>query len=183
MNKISEKDMRLSKYVSLILRHKPEVIGIELDKYGYADIDELVSLIVKKDIKIARKDIERIVRQDDKRRYKIKDNKIRASQGHSIPVDLELKEIYPVCDLYHGTAKRFLDSILKKGLVKGSRNYVHLSDNIETAKKVGERHGEPVVLKIDEQAMYSKGYQFYVSDNGIYLTDHVPAEYISIVEE
>lgn len=174
--------LKVSKLLSLVLRHKPEVIGLKLDKYGYADLDELIEKLNTHTCNVDRAFIEEIVRTDDKQRYKIRGNKIRASQGHSIPVELELQEIIPTCTLYHGTAERFLPQILKEGLKKMNRNYVHLSADIETARSVGKRYGKPVILEIDENSMYSKGYTFYISENRVYLTDEVPPEFIKVIE-
>lgn len=166
---------RTSKYLSLILRHKPEAAGIELDKHGWAKVSELLPAI-----KISMKTLEEIVDTDEKQRYSFNEDKtlIRANQGHSIDVDVELEEIEPPEYLYHGTGSKSVDSILNNGLSKMSRKYVHLSGNYDTAVKVGKRHGIPVVLTIKAKEMYNAGYKFYKSKNGVYLTDNVPAEYI-----
>lgn len=166
---------RKSKFISLILRHKPDVIGIALDRYGWADVKELIN-----GVGIEMSDLEHIVDTDQKQRYSFNEDKtkIRANQGHSIKVDLQFKEEKPPFELYHGTAIKFLDSIMTTGLVKGSRQYVHLSKDVDTAFKVGKRHGKPVVLVIDCDRMVSDGYKFFISENGIWLTDKVPVKYI-----
>lgn len=169
-----------SKFVSLILRHKPETIGISLDSHGWADVDELIKGMNKHGTKITMDILEEIVRTDSKQRYSFNDDKtkIRANQGHSIKVDVELEEKEPPAILYHGTATRFLGSITKQGLLPMSRLYVHLSKNMETANKVGTRHGSPVILEVDAEKMYKDGYKFYLSDNGVWLTKEVPSKYL-----
>lgn len=176
----NKNDIKLGKFISLILRHQPKIIGIELDKNGWADTKELIEKINKAGKSIDFKTLERIVDNNDKKRYKFNEDKtkIRANQGHSINVDVELKECIPPEYLYHGTAIKFADNIFKEGLKKQTRQYVHLSIDIETALKIGKRHGIPKVLKISALNMYNKGYKFYLSENGIWLTDNVPTEYI-----
>lgn len=176
-------NIKLSKFLSLILRHQPDIIGIKLDRNGFANVTELIDGINKTNKKIDFKLLEEIVQTDAKQRYSFNydKTKIRANQGHSIDVDLDLKEIVPPCYLYHGTAKLFINDIYKLGIVKKSRNYVHLSADIETAKKVGERHGIPVVLKILSKGMYNDGYKFYLAENGVWLTDYVPNKYITSI--
>lgn len=173
---------KLSVFISLILRHKPETIGIQLDEHGWANIDELINGINNSGRKINMEILEEIVRTDNKQRYSFNENKtlIRANQGHSIPVDVELKEQQPPKVLYHGTASRFLDSIIQDGLKPMSRLYVHLSSDMETAMKVGKRHGEPVVLKIQSEEMYKDGIKFYLSENGVWLTKSVDKKYITL---
>lgn len=172
---------RVSRYLSLILRHKPEAAGIELDKHGWAKVSELLPAM-----KIDMETLEEIVRTDEKGRYSFNDDhsKIRANQGHSIDVDVELERQYFMpAVLYHGTSWKYVDSIMKTGLDKRTRKYVHLSRDKETALKVGARHGKPVVLEIDTFRMHLNGFVFYKSANGVYLTDNVPAEYITILKE
>lgn len=174
---------RIGKYICLILRHKPEIIGIELDKNGWANIDELINGLKKKYPDFNREKLEYIVNTDNKQRYSLSDDKskIRARQGHSIDVDVELKELTPPELLYHGTAERFLESIMKEGLVPKSRLYVHLSKDVETAEKVGKRHGKPAVLKIETGKMAEDGFKFYLSENGVWLTKVVPPKYFSLI--
>lgn len=173
----------LSKFISLILRHKPETVGLTLDSQGYADVKELIEGIKKhSDFYIDEYILKFIVSTDDKKRYSYSEDgtKIRANQGHSFKVDLGLKKQEPPKVLYHGTGEKYLESILRQGLKSKSRNHVHLSKDIETAVKVGKRHGKPVVLKVDAGRMYAEGYEFYLSENGVWLTEAVPVEYIGI---
>ena len=166
---------KASKFLSLILRHKPEKIGIKLDEHGWAKIPEIL-----KGMDLTMNDLEHIVDTDEKRRYSFNDDKtlIRANQGHSIPVDLELEPVQPPEYLYHGTVGQFLASIQKEGLLPRSRQYVHLSADLETAVKVGKRRGKPVVLQIASGKMHQDGHVFYISENGVWLTDAVPPQYI-----
>ena len=148
-------DVKLGKFLSLVLRHKPETIGITLDKNGWADVKELIEKIKLSERYIDMEILERIVRENSKKRYSFNEDKtkIRASQGHSIEVELNLKEITPPKILYHGTATSFLKSIKEKGILKMNRQYVHLSMDIETARNVGQRHGEVVILPIDIEGL------------------------------
>ena len=176
---------KTSRFLSLMLRHKPEVIGITLDEHGWADIDELIDGINSHDNKynINREILERIVETDEKQRYAISpDGKlIRANQGHSIPVDVELKETEPPEMLFHGTADRFSESIEQQGLLPQSRLYVHLSKDVQTAKKVGMRHGKPIVYRVNSGEMFRQGYKFYISLNGVWLTKNVPPQFLTII--
>lgn len=170
---------RVSKYMSLILRHHPETIGISLDEHGWADVEELIAGIARTN-EFSREILEEIVRTDAKQRYAFNADKtkIRASQGHSIPVDLELKAVEPPEMLWHGTAEKYVDSIEQTGLRPGSRRYVHLSRDRETARTVGSRHGRPVIYRVKSGEMYRKGFRFYCSENGVWLTILVPPEYL-----
>jgi putative RNA 2'-phosphotransferase len=158
-----------------VLRHKPEAIDIALDKNGWAITSEILQ-----GLKISMEELEEIVATDNKGRYSFnKDkSKIRANQGHSKQVDIEFKEYIPAGFLYHGTGKKSYDSILKSGIKKMSRQYVHLSHDINTAITVGKRHGEPVVFKIDAVQMYKDGIKFYISENNVVLTDFVSTKYL-----
>ena len=178
-----EKHRRLSKYVSLILRHKPELAGILLDEHGWANVEDLVSGISQTGRTITMKMLEEIVETDHKQRYSFNSEKtrIRANQGHSVPVDLELEAQMPPSVLYHGTASVFLEAILEEGLKPMGRLYVHLSKDVETAVKVGGRHGKPVVLKLPARNMYQDGQNFYLSQNGVWLTDIVDKKYIEVL--
>ncbi len=170
---------RTSKFMSYILRHKPDVIGIELDRYGWADVEELIRGIAK--TRMFNRDIlEEIVRTDEKQRYAFNEDKtrIRASQGHSIPVDLQLEAIEPPEILWHGTAKRFEASIDQTGLNRGVRMYVHLSSDRQMARRVGERHGKAIVYRVKSGKMYRDGFRFYRSANGVWMTLMVPAAYL-----
>jgi putative RNA 2'-phosphotransferase len=170
---------KTSKHISLILRHKPETIGITLDAHGWANVKDLING-VNKTHKLDMELLEEIVATDEKKRYSFNEDKtkIRANQGHSVNVDVELEEFVPPEYLYHGTATKYMDSIWKTGLVPKSRLYVHLSADTETAMKVGERHGKPIVLRIRSKCMYLQGYKFYKSQNGVWLTKEVPVEFI-----
>ncbi len=172
---------KISKFMSLILRHNPKVINIQLDKNGWASVEELIKGINKAGHKIDMDILEEVVATNNKKRFIFNEDKtkIRANQGHSIDVDVELKVTKPPSSLFHGTAVKYYDTIMKQGLQKRSRNHVHLSDNEETAITVGKRHGQPIVLKIDSKTMYDMGYVFYLSENGVWLTDEVPLQFIS----
>ena len=168
-----------SKYISLILRHKPETIGITLDEHGWANVDELIAGIAKThhiDMAI----LEQIVAEDEKQRYSFNEDKtlIRANQGHSIPVDVELEEVVPPEILYHGTGEKYVVSIDAQGLIPKSRLYVHLSGDEETARKVGQRHGNPVIYKVKSGDMQRDGHKFFRSVYGVWLTKSVPVKYL-----
>ena len=172
---------RTSKFLSLILRHKPEVIGISLDEHGWANVNELIAGVSKThplDIET----LEEIVKTDEKQRYSFNDDKtlIRANQGHSIPVDVELAPTQPPEILYHGTGEKYVASINEQGLRHQSRLYVHLTDDYGTAIKVGQRHGKPVVYVVKSKEMEADGYLFYRSVNGVWLTKEVPVKYLWI---
>lgn len=169
----------LSKYMSLILRHKPEIIGITLDEHGWAEVDDLVAGIAKK-YPFDQSMLEEIVQNDNKQRYSFSEDKrkIRANQGHSVEVDVELKETVPPEILYHGTGEKYVKAIQQEGLKSKSRLYVHLTDNPKTAKTVGRRHGIPWVFQVDSKKMAEDGYLFYLSENGVWLTREVPKEYL-----
>lgn len=175
--------VKLGKYLSLILRHKPEVINIVLDQHGWANVDELIEGINNTGRYINKEILDKIVKTNNKNRYQynIDHTKIRASQGHSINVDVDLQERIPPDYLYHGTAIDYLDKIKKSGIKKMKRLYVHLSKDIETAKNVGKRHGQPVVLVIDTKAMVEAGARFYYSNNGVWLCDDIDYEYVKEV--
>jgi putative RNA 2'-phosphotransferase len=170
----------IGKFLALVLRHKPGVIGLELDREGWVVIEPLLAACRKKGIDLDRKTLNRIVETDEKGRYQFspKGDKIRACQGHSLPVDLGLKPVSPPKYLYHGTTEKALLAILKRGLVKGNRQYVHLSQDRKTAEMVGNSRGPGVILRIMAGDMEKAGHQFYLSDNGVWLTDQVPPEYI-----
>jgi len=173
-------DIELGRFISKILRHNPAVIGITLDENGWADVDELIGGISKKDRSIDRITLDRIVRENNKNRYSYNADKtkIRANQGHSVAVDVELKKAAPPPVLYHGTAAKFVDSIKNNGITKQKRQHVHLSADFETAVNVGKRHGSPVVLEIDAEVMNADGFSFWISENNVWLCEEVPAKYI-----
>lgn len=174
---------KVSKFISLILRHKPETVGIKLDRYGYANVNELVNGIKQKYPEFKASDLETIVSTDEKQRYKYNDThtKIRASQGHSFPVDLGIEAQQPPLLLFHGTSTKYLDSIMEKGIIAKSRQYVHLSKDVDTAHTVGLRHGAgTVILVVSAEQMYKDGYKFFLSENGVWLTDEVPTKYFTL---
>ena len=169
---------KISKFLSYVLRHKPESIGLSLDSQGWASIDELIS---KADFSLDYELLTQAVEQNDKKRFAISEDGlyIRASQGHSINVDLNLQSIQPPDFLYHGTADRFVDSIMETGLQPGQRQHVHLSKDIKTAKSVGQRHGKPIVLIVEAKKMYEQGFKFFISKNEVWLTEKIPAQFLS----
>jgi putative RNA 2'-phosphotransferase len=172
---------RRSKFLSLILRHQPEKIGLELDPSGWADIDLLLQKAAAHGRAMSRQQLDAIVADCDKQRFALSEDgqRIRANQGHSLAaVDLALTPAMPPATLFHGTASRFIDSIRASGLTPGSRNHVHLSLELDTASKVGLRHGKLVILSVRAGAMAAQGHTFYVSENGVWLTAAVPAEFI-----
>lgn len=183
MGRSRNSDTKLSKFLSLVLRHRPEAAGIALDPHGWANVEELLAGMNAVNRPIDRETLERIVAEDQKGRYSFDPThtRIRANQGHSLPVDLELLPLTPPETLYHGTARRFLASIQAKGICPMSRQYVHLSLDVATAEQVGRRHGEPVVIVLDSGRMAREGVPFYRSENGIWLTDHVDWKYVKEV--
>lgn len=182
---MADKLQKTSKFLSLILRHKPEVIGISLDKNGWAEVSGLIEGVNRNGkYFLDMATLDEIVRTDEKQRYSFSPDrkKIRANQGHSIYVDVELKEIQPPENLWHGTCEKYVDSINAEGLKPKSRLYVHLSADTETARKVGSRHGKPIIYKIDSGKMYRQGYIFYLSANGVWLTGYVPPDFMEVSE-
>lgn len=178
----SDKELKgISKYLSYVLRHHPESIDLVLDEQGWADIDILLAKCATKNVLFDREDLVQLVAQNDKQRFAIdtENSKIRANQGHSIRIDAGLQAEVPPAVLYHGTAERFLSSIMEQGLQKQNRLHVHLSQEIATARNVGGRHGVPVVLEVDALRMQQEGFIFYLSENKVWLTETVPAKYIS----
>ena len=170
----------VSKFISLILRHKPEIVGITLDEHGWANVDELIGGINRAGKRLDRDLLERIVAEDEKQRYSFDEEhaRIRANQGHSIPVDVELEEQVPPAVLYHGTGEKSVDAIDRQGLIPKTRLYVHLSPDVETAEKVGRRHGRPVIYRVNSGAMHEEGIVFYRSVNGVWLVKEVPVKYL-----
>ncbi|GHA72743.1 putative RNA 2'-phosphotransferase [Lysobacter bugurensis] len=169
-----------SKFLSLVLRHKPGVIGLELDPHGWADVNRLVELATAHGTPLSRELVEEIVATSDKQRFALTPDRkrIRANQGHSVEVDLQLAPVRPPPLLFHGTASRFLAAIRDHGLMPRSRRHVHLSDSEATAATVGARHGRPVVLRVASEQMHAHGYHFYRSANGVWLTATVPVHYL-----
>ena len=179
MDEIRKKS--IGKFLSLVLRHEPSKIGIQLDDNGWADVEELISKCGKHRVSFTKKELDEIVETNNKKRYAYSEDgtKIRANQGHSITVDLEFISVEPPQFLYHGTADRFLNSIEVEGIKKMSRQHVHLSQDKETAINVGSRHGRVVVLTILAHKMYEEGVAFFQSANGVWLTDYIDPKYIS----
>lgn len=171
----------ISKFLSLILRHQPEIIQLQLDDNGWADVDELISKSAKHGNAFSFEQLEEVVFTNDKQRFAFNEDasKIRANQGHSIHVELDLPVQEPPEFLYHGTVAKYLDAIRKEGLKKMNRQHLHLSRDKQTAEKVGSRRGIPVILNICSGQMHRDGHSFYLSANGVWLTDHVPAQYIN----
>jgi putative RNA 2'-phosphotransferase len=180
-NKLNAIHIKISKFLSLVLRHSPETIHLNMDKNGWVNINELIDNANNyKNMHLNTDLIKLIVENNDKQRFKISDDgkRIRANQGHSITVDVELQSKTPPDILYHGTANHSLDSIMKEGLRPMARQFVHLSSTEEIALTVGKRHGKPIVLYINAKNMYEEGYKFYLSENKVWLVDKVPVEYI-----
>lgn len=173
----------ISKFLSLVLRHKPQVIGLKLDKNGWADVDQLIEGSVNKGKDMDLTILEMIVATDEKQRYSFNDDKtaIRANQGHSVKVDLELEPVKPPKILFHGTVDRYIESIMRKGLEPQSRNHVHLLESEAAVFDDGERQSDSIVFKIFAGAMYRDGMHFYQSANGVWLVDHVPNKYLDIL--
>ncbi len=171
---------RASKFLSYVLRHRPDSIGISLDMEGWADVPELLAEAAVAGIPISLDELKQIVAQNDKKRFVLSDDamRIRATQGHSIEVDLKLTVMAPPPVLYHGTVGKFVSDIRKQGLRPMNRHDVHLSPDKETATRVAIRRGKPVILVIETYPMLRDGYQFRVSDNGVWLLPEVPAQYI-----
>jgi putative RNA 2'-phosphotransferase len=172
---------KISKFMSLVLRHRPEYISLTLNENGWANINELIEKARTKNIKFSFEELEEIVATNDKQRFAFNDNKsmIRANQGHSVKtIDLQLEAVKPPEFLYHGTVAKFIDSIKNTGLQKRSRQHVHLSEDLETATKVGSRRGEAIILVIKSHEMFEKEFEFYCSENGVWLTNNVPSKFI-----
>ena len=174
---------RISKFLSLILRHKPEAVGLTLDSNGWIEVETLLEACAANRNAFTRAELEEVVATNDKKRFAFDENKakIRASQGHSIAVEIEFEEKNPPEILYHGTAERNIKTIQEKGLLKMRRHHVHLSSDIETALKVGKRYGKPIVLKVKAEEMANENYKFFVSANGVWLTEKVPPQFLEIL--
>ncbi|MCK8480436.1 RNA 2'-phosphotransferase [Psychroserpens algicola] len=179
---MTDKDKKhISKFLSLVLRHRPEYIGLPLNTNGWANVDELIEKSRTRHMNFSSEELAEVVATNDKQRFAFNDDKsmIRANQGHSVKtIDLQLEAIKPPEFLYHGTVEKFISSIQQSGLQKRSRQHVHLSEDLETATKVGSRRGEAIILKIDSGTMFKNGFTFYRSENNVWLTNHVPVEFI-----
>jgi putative RNA 2'-phosphotransferase len=180
----NSRGVQISKFLSLVLRHQPEKIGMVLDEAGWVDVDVLLEAMARNGMALSAEELSVVVANSDKQRFRLSEDgkQIRANQGHSIPVELGYQPAVPPDVLYHGTPERFVASIRQQGLLKGQRHHVHLSADVASAEKVGERRGRPVVLAIDAAKMHREGSLFFVSDNGVWLTDHVPAMYLMFPE-
>ena len=179
----SDRLVKVSKYLSKHLRHQPERLGLTLGAGGWVAVDQLLTACAQHQFPISREELEAVVATSDKKRFSFDSTGelIRANQGHSVEVDLQLEPQVPPDILYHGTGDRAVEMILQSGLNKMSRHHVHLSQDVETARKVGTRHGRPVVFAIDAKAMYQAGYLFFCSENGVWLVDHIPSEYLTMM--
>ncbi len=172
---------KMSKFLSYVLRHHPETLDLAIDAQGWVSVQELLEKLNNVSLEM----LELVVANNNKQRFAFNEDKtkIRANQGHSITIDLAYQAVEPPLLLYHGTAIKNIESIQKMGIVKGNRHHVHLSSDVATAENVGKRHGKPIVLEIQAKAMYEAGYQFFVSENAVWLTDVVPVEFLKRREE
>lgn len=172
--------VQLSKFLSYVLRHHPEAIGISLDDGGWARVDELLAGAKRIGKHISKKELVQVVERGPKRRFSLGDDhrRVRANYGHSIPIDLDLEPREPPETLFHGTAERNVESIFQLGLKPKGRRFVHLSTDAHAAREVGSRHGEPAVLRIEARRMHETGHDFYQTEAGVWLTEHVPGEYL-----
>lgn len=178
-----DKDLvRISKFVSLVLRHQPEKFGISLDAQGWADVDALLRAAEEAGVPCSEEVLHAVVAQNDKQRFAFNadETRIRARQGHSFAVDLGLPPVVPPMVLFHGTARQTLPAIMREGLLRLRRQYVHLSADAQVAWRVGQRHGQPVVLTVQAGAMHADGLVFFCSENGVWLTEHVPVRYVVV---
>lgn len=177
---MSKKNKNISKFLSYILRHNPEKLGITLDENGWTSVAVLLEKINVEPYSLSMEQLEEVVATNNKKRFAFNEDKtmIRANQGHSVDIDLALQPKEPPSYLYHGTVEKFINSIQEKGLIKGTRQHVHLSSDKETAINVGSRRGKPIILTIRSGEMHAQGFTFFQSENGVWLTDEVPAEFI-----
>jgi putative RNA 2'-phosphotransferase len=175
-----ERLVRISKYLSRHLRHEPERLGLELAPGGWVGVDELLRACAREGFPFSREELEEVVARNDKRRFSFDETgaRVRANQGHSVEVDLQLERAEPPAVLYHGTGAGSADAVAAEGLKRMSRHHVHLSADAETARRVGARHGRPVVFEVDSARMAADGHDFYLSANGVWLVERVPAEYL-----
>jgi putative RNA 2'-phosphotransferase len=178
----SDRAQSISRRLALVLRHRPESIGLELDAHGWVAVDELLPALARHGLRLDRAELERVVATNDKQRFAFdaEHHRIRANQGHSLDVDLGLAPVTPPPILYHGTVQKFLPEIAADGLRPGTRRHVHLSQDVATARRVGSRRGSPIVLTVDAAAMVAADFIFFRSANGIWLTDHVPPRYLRL---
>lgn len=174
---------KTSKFLSLILRHKPEVVGLTLDENGWISVDKLIKACDEYGKKFSFAELKEIVETNDKKRFAFDESerKIRASQGHSLEIEIEFEEKVPPKILFHGTAEKKIGIIFAEGLKKMSRHHVHLSEETETARNVGIRYGKPVIFQVDADAMTAENFKFYVSANGVWLTEEVPPKFLKVL--
>ena len=184
MIKKLDNNIKMGKYVSMLLRHHPEEAGVVLDEHGWTDVEDLIEKVQPR-YPLTVELLQELAYGKDKQRYEFSDDgkRVRAVHGHSVDVDLGYEEMQPPSVLYHGSATRFSESISMKGLLKQNRQFVHLSENIEQAKSVGRRHGKLILYGVKAEEMYRDGYKFYRSTSGVWLTDHVPVQYLWIIPE
>lgn len=175
---------KISKSLSYVLRHQPQAIGVELQPAGWIDVNELLIAFARDGKMYTRAMIDEVVSMNDKQRFEFSADgtQIRARQGHSVDIELGYEPAVPPDVLYHGTALRFLESILSQGLLKAKRHHVHLSTDKQTMLAVAQRHGKPVLLAIDAKTMVADGHEFFITGNEVWLTDHVPPQYLTVVE-
>jgi putative RNA 2'-phosphotransferase len=175
--------VQVSKYLSLHLRHHPERLGLELEPGGWVPVAVLLAACAADRMPLTPAELSEVVETNDKKRFSFDEDgsHIRANQGHSVAVDLQLEPVTPPEILYHGTATKVLDAILAQGLLKMSRHHVHMTTSTETAMKCGSRHGKPVILQLDAAGLHAAGGVFYCSSNGVWLVEHVPPAYLSIL--
>lgn len=181
---MSARGEKISKQLSYVLRHNPQSIGLQLDEHGYATVAQLLEALNANGFSLTIDELREVVETSDKKRFAFDDAGllIRANQGHSIKVDLNYEAREAPSILYHGTASRFIESIKEQGLLKGQRHHVHLTESKETAISVGGRYGKPVLLEIEAGQMQKDGISFFLSDNNVWLTDHVAVAYIRFPE-
>lgn len=172
-----------SKFLSLVLRHAPERIGLVLDAQGWTSVDGLIAKANAAGVALDRDTLIDIVATSDKQRFTLSPDgtRIRAAQGHSIEVDLDLSPAVPPAVLFHGTARKNVDAILAEGLKPGKRRHVHLSPDTETARRVGMRRGAPMIFEVDTARMHADGFVFWQADNGVWLTDTVAPAYLTLL--
>jgi putative RNA 2'-phosphotransferase len=182
---LSSSDTTVSKLLSLILRHRPKDFGITLSPDGWASIDEVLTALATNGQAVDRGRLDNLVRSSDKQRFAVSDDgsRIRANQGHSVPVELDHPSARPPARLFHGTVARSLPGIRENGLLCGRRHHVHLSASVAVAKAVGGRRGQPVVLEVMAEEMAAAGHLFWLTPNGVWLTDHVPASFLVFPEQ
>ena len=173
--------IRVSKFLSKHLRHDPEGLGLTLAPGGWVRVDDLLAGCARKGMRISRAQLEAVVADNDKQRFSFDETgtRIRANQGHSVDVDLQLEPVEPPAVLYHGTGHTTADAVAAEGLQRMRRHHVHLSPDVLTAQRVGARHGRPVLFRVDAAAMHAAGHTFYRSENGVWLTEAVPAEFLT----